>query len=83
MRTKEEIIKAIQYRIKNLEKLMDDLEPLMSEKDELQSVYFDTYNRHEELSALMMFINKENMGGSCPPKSCRGCKTPCSDKTNE
>ena len=76
MKTLEQIIKGMEFRIARLEVQMTELEPLLETQPETKSVYWSSYERHNELSALLQFIKNEG----CGPKACGGCNTPCSSK---
>ena len=76
MKTIEQIIKGMEFRISRLELQMEQLEPMLEEKPEARQVYQSSYERHNELTALLQFIKNEG----CGPKACGGCATPCSSK---
>lgn len=76
-KTIEQIIRGMEFRINNLATQMAQLEPKLEEnKPEIQRVYWSSYERHNELTALLQFIKSEG----CGPKACGGCATPCSSK---
>lgn len=70
----EQVVSALEFRLKNLEETMDHVEKVMTEKEELKSVYWSSYERHEEISSLLNFI-KDKQG--CGSGGCTPCKTPC------
>ena len=76
MKTIEQIIKGMEFRVARLETQMAQLEPMLEEKPETKQVYWSCYERHNELTALLQFIKNEG----CGPKACGGCATPCSSK---
>ena len=76
MKTIEQIIKGMEFRISRLETQMSQLEPMLETKPEIKQVYWSSYERHNELTALLLFIKNEG----CGPKACGGCETPCSSK---
>lgn len=76
MKTLEQITKGIEFRIGKLEQQMLILEPQLETNPEIKPVYWSSYERHNELTALLTFIKNEG----CGPKACGGCATPCSNK---
>jgi hypothetical protein len=76
MKTLDQVIKGMEFRISRLEQQMTALEPKMETSPEVKQVYWSSYERHNELTALLQFIKNEG----CGPKACGGCATPCSSK---
>jgi hypothetical protein len=88
MKTLEQVVKALEYRINMLEQTMDTVEKEMIEKEELKGVYWSSFERHEELSTLLTYIegtNEQTGCGSTGGKSgsCKPCKNPCGAKSND
>lgn len=81
MRTNEQIAKAIKFRLDGLEKTMEMLEGPMQEKTELKQTYWSSYERHEELTALLNYVEDKNEQTGCKPKACGDCKSPCGSKS--
>lgn len=76
MKTIEQVVKGIEFRIENLTLQMTKLETLLETEPAAKAILQSTSERHNELSALLTFIKSEG----CGPKACGGCATPCGSK---
>lgn len=76
MKTIEQVIKGIEFRLTALSLQMTKLEELFDTEPQAKVIYQSQYERHNELTALLTFIKNEG----CGPKACGGCETPCSSK---
>lgn len=76
MKTIEQVISGMEFRITRLEEQMTRLEPQIEANPEVKQIYWSSYERHNELTALLQFIKNEG----CGPKACGGCATPCGSK---
>ena len=76
MKTIEQTIKGIEFRLQALSIQMIKLEELFETEPQAKTIYQSTYERHNELTALLTFIKNEG----CGPKTCGSCETPCGKK---
>ncbi len=80
MKTLEQAIQGMEFRMTKLQEQMTTLEPQLDKRPEVTQIYWSAFERHNELQALLGFIKGET-ACSTKAKSCGGCATPCSAKT--
>lgn len=82
MKTIEQVITGMEFRMTKLQEQMSKLEPQLDSRPEVTQIYWSHYERFNELQALLGFIKNET-ACSTKAKSCGGCATPCSAKKTD